>query len=202
MLVGEQEHRFQVHKDTICEKSKFFEAAVSSDRWREGKEKLVRLPDISPDIFRCYVHWVYTGHLLPGVHFEDTELDESHEQTTYIAAYIVADILDDFKLRTHVIEHLIAGVSSWSTVPGGNWCSEIWAETPKGSPLRVFLVEWTYSSLEAGCFSKDVSHWPKEFLEELAMLAMKENTVRGLSKHSLKKRLRAKLLAEQKGTKS
>jgi hypothetical protein len=55
ILTGEEEQQFTVHKDSICAKSKFFKAACS-ERWIEGKQKVVKLPDITARDFQTYVH--------------------------------------------------------------------------------------------------------------------------------------------------
>lgn len=56
-LVGAGEKRFTVHKDVICAKSKFVRASCS-DRWQEGREKVVRLPEarLIP-AFQMYMDW-------------------------------------------------------------------------------------------------------------------------------------------------
>jgi hypothetical protein len=55
ILTGEEEQQFTVHKDSICAKSKFFKAACS-ERWIEGKQKVVKLPDVTARDFQTYVH--------------------------------------------------------------------------------------------------------------------------------------------------
>lgn len=69
VLVGKDKTPFTVYKDTICEKSKFFDKACSTDHWREGQEKLVPLPDVEPGVFKTYLHWTMIGNLLAEVHW-------------------------------------------------------------------------------------------------------------------------------------
>jgi hypothetical protein len=45
--------QFTVHKDLICANSKFSEAACSK-LWAEGKEKVVRLPEVKVGTFEAY----------------------------------------------------------------------------------------------------------------------------------------------------
>lgn len=54
ILVGEEEHRFTVHKDMLCAKSRFFRAACSK-RWASGVEKVVRQPEGTAEDFQIYV---------------------------------------------------------------------------------------------------------------------------------------------------
>lgn len=51
---------FVVHDDLIRAKAPFSEAAMSRD-WKEAKEKLFKLPEETPEIFRIYIHWIYSG---------------------------------------------------------------------------------------------------------------------------------------------
>lgn len=67
-MVGEDKVSFHVHKATICQKSVFFDTACNSEHWREAKDKVVPLPLVEPALFKAYVHWLYTGKLLPEVH--------------------------------------------------------------------------------------------------------------------------------------
>jgi hypothetical protein len=62
VLVGPDEVAFTVHENFICAKSKFFQAACRKE-WSEGAQKLIRLPEVEPGVFRSYLNWVYTGDL-------------------------------------------------------------------------------------------------------------------------------------------
>lgn len=175
VLVGEDEEKFSVHRDSIREKSKFFSAAVSSGRWREGRKKLVRLPEIRSDEFRLYVHWVYTGEIVPEVLWHVPEADADQALLSCIAAYILGDVLDDENLRECAIETMIEKCPGKSSVPDGEWCTAIWEQTSKGSTLRKFMIRFTWNYMDTQQFSKDRSTYPKEFLEEFALWAMCTN---------------------------
>lgn len=60
VFVGPKEEAFVVYKDLFSAKSKFFEAACSQ-RWKEGMEKTIRIPEAEPEVFRAYVAWVYSN---------------------------------------------------------------------------------------------------------------------------------------------
>lgn len=62
VLVGPDEVSFTAHKEQICARATFFRAACSK-HWREGQERVVRLPAHEPDVFLAYLHWMYTGKL-------------------------------------------------------------------------------------------------------------------------------------------
>lgn len=71
VLVGDKKQLFTVYKDVICASSKFFKAACS-ERWIEGKEKKISLPEVEPALFRSYVAWLYSGNYQLGVSKDDT----------------------------------------------------------------------------------------------------------------------------------
>jgi len=63
VLVDSEEKHFSVHQDAICDKSKFSKAACSK-HWIEGQEKLIRLPEVKPEVFQRYSNWIYSGTIL------------------------------------------------------------------------------------------------------------------------------------------
>ncbi|THY41119.1 hypothetical protein D6C99_07942 [Aureobasidium pullulans] len=58
--VGPEKEHFVVHQSVICEKSNYFAKALSGT-FQEGITGFVRLPDISPVIFRIFLVWLYHG---------------------------------------------------------------------------------------------------------------------------------------------
>ncbi len=64
-----------MHDGTLCSCSRFFQAAIKSD-FREAHEKVVRLPEVDPDVFESFLEWVYTKSLKHiGNDFGDTTHD-------------------------------------------------------------------------------------------------------------------------------
>jgi hypothetical protein len=125
---------------------------------------------------------------------DSADISEHHEQFAYIHGYILADRLDDRELRTHIIEHLIDTCSDWESVPGGEWCTVIWEQTPAGSPLRTLIMLYIWEYLNPGQFIEMVPNMPKEFLEEYAMHAQFAKEFRW--ELSFQERLRNALLPE------
>lgn len=48
----------------------------------------------------------------------------------------------------------------------------IWSATPTGSQLRIVVLEWTADNLDLDCFAGRVARYPKELLQEVAVLMM------------------------------
>ncbi|KAF2769795.1 hypothetical protein EJ03DRAFT_256699, partial [Teratosphaeria nubilosa] len=57
-----QEKRFTVYKNIITAHFQFFRAACNGG-FKEAKEKVVRLPEVEPATFECFLQWIYTGHI-------------------------------------------------------------------------------------------------------------------------------------------
>ena len=91
ILVGKDEQRFTVHKDIICEKSEFFQAACSQRR-REEQEMVVRLPDLrAPYMFPVYMDWVYTDDMTLGK--MGFLLDGFYVGKELVEFYLLGDVL-------------------------------------------------------------------------------------------------------------
>lgn len=141
VVVGKkkEEQRFLVHKDVICGKSKFFEAAVSTKRWREGQEKLVRLPECKPRAFQAYMHWLHSGSVVPEVYLGKA-IEEEEEKEALVEAFIIGDFLDDASLRRAALDVLVGGPGKWKYVTSYALNHRIYDATPPASPLRKFIV--------------------------------------------------------------
>ena len=59
VLVGEEKIEFIVHKDLICERARFFKAALSKD-WTEAHKRIIYAPLCRPEHFKIYLEWLYT----------------------------------------------------------------------------------------------------------------------------------------------
>jgi hypothetical protein len=120
ILVGPEEHTFRAHKDVICAKSRFFRAACS-DRWREGREKVVRLPGArSKCIFQMYMDWSYTNELEI-----DTFISQEFKKramNVLVELYLLGDVLDDIIVRNKTLRALNTLACQNKIVPGPTSC--------------------------------------------------------------------------------
>ena len=62
MLVGSQETRFNVHRDLLRESSELFKTSVTGN-FEEWDQNEIKLPEQDVEIFRFFMHWLYTGRL-------------------------------------------------------------------------------------------------------------------------------------------
>jgi hypothetical protein len=165
ILVGEDEHRFTVHKDMLCAKSKFFRAACS-ERWASGVEKAVRQPEGTAEDFQIYVEWVYTSKI--SLHTE--EIDK--QQAKLMDMYILGDVVDDYQLRNASMRRLIANTRKEMTILTSRQVHKVYEATTTGSPLRKFIVNWLLSSFDRDDLKASIASEPAEFVRELALAAL------------------------------
>ena len=62
IYVGPEEKVFDLHKELLCSKSKFFRAAFEGS-FREAGEEAMKLPEQNVETFQYFVHWLYSGKL-------------------------------------------------------------------------------------------------------------------------------------------
>jgi hypothetical protein len=167
VLVGADELQVTLHKDVICAKSKFFQAACSS-RWREGVQKIVRLPEVRrPHVFRTYVDWTYSGELV----FED-QTNEKSVLTELIDLYLLGDMLDDVKLRNMTIQTLTSQVATTDWIPGCSDYNLIWENTTSNSPLRRWALDTLVALLDIEALERNIANYPADLTQQIAVKFM------------------------------
>jgi hypothetical protein len=106
VLVGPDEVAFTVHENFICAKPKFFQAACRKE-WSKGAQKLIRLPEVEPGVFRSYLNWVYTGDLAVDSTKDDPVNPKNTKYSNFLKLYVLGDTLDDLSLRNSTTEILV-----------------------------------------------------------------------------------------------
>lgn len=173
--------QFTVHRHLVCAKSKFFEAACSK-LWAEGKEKLVRLPEVEVDVFQAYLVWVYTGKV--AVNKEDPR----RQLRAIVDLYLLGDVLDDLLLRNAAVRTLVINIPIWNVIPSINLVNHVWASTPTNSPLRRVIVDVVVKRVGRASMRHCVTlDHPPEFLHSIAVASLNqlatvsaENLISGL----------------------
>lgn len=161
VLVGRAEERFTVHKEIICAKSKFFKAACT-ERWLEGQQKTIRLPEVIPQIFQYYVDWVYTNNIskdgLPG----------SHQPC--IRMYLLGTYLNDVKFQNKSMELIVAlNDKLVNTHPGIGSAQLIWENTTPDSLLRKWFVDNIAQKVSSDFLASEYADMPTEAIHQLAV---------------------------------
>lgn len=174
MLVGPSEQPFLVHKDIICARSKFFTAACS-ERWVEGKEKNVTLPDVKASVFQSYLTWVYCGQLdITCVSSEDIDYLPSERgeiAAKYLELYFLGDAFDDIRLRNRVLETLVLAISN---VIFSSIVTRVWEKTPDTSPVRRMILDRAYLLGKRSYLLRHLTEYPEDFVQQVAAKLLQE----------------------------
>lgn len=174
VLVGDKEKRFTVHKDVICVKSKFFRAACSK-RWREGQEKIVRLPEVrSASIFQLYMDWTYGNEsgLFKETYFDSTTLAASDVVDRLIGLYLLGDVLDDVKLRNYTLRLMTAVIKGSRFLLHPMQCHRVWRRTVPNSPLRKYVVDLVVTLSSPEVFRNRSAEYPMDLVLQAAIVLM------------------------------
>ncbi|KAK6331384.1 hypothetical protein TWF730_004466 [Orbilia blumenaviensis] len=98
VLVGEDEKEYKLHRNIISVGSDFFEARCREGTFLEGKERVIRLPEIDTESFDIIIKWIYRGgYTLPE--FVDTD--------AFCRVFEAADFLRVQELKTEMQEKLV-----------------------------------------------------------------------------------------------
>lgn len=62
IYVGRKRKEFIVHKNLICDASKFFNDAFTGP-FKEGQEGVMYMPEDDPESFSCFIEWLYRNPL-------------------------------------------------------------------------------------------------------------------------------------------
>ena len=63
LLVGEDQVKFEVHKQLLCKTSGFFKACLGK-HFVEGPSNQIELPEDKPAPVRLYIEWIYTHKIV------------------------------------------------------------------------------------------------------------------------------------------
>jgi hypothetical protein len=96
VFVGRKRKEFSIHKKLICQASKFFNDAFTG-AFKEGQEGIMYMPEDDPDVFSCFVEWLYRNPL-PTV-------EDNHEAPKKPVQVTKASENKEFGPITHA-EHL------------------------------------------------------------------------------------------------
>lgn len=170
VLVGEEEKRFTVHKDIICEKSDFFQDACSQLS-RKGQEIVVRLPHLrAPYMFPVYMNWTYTNDMT--IDKLASLLDECYVGKELVELYLLGDVLKDVKLRNKTLRLLYLHFKECNTVLTTEQCRIVWEHTTSDSSIRKMVVDHIATVMAPGLFREMRAELPTDLALEIALMFM------------------------------
>lgn len=155
----------------ICAKSEFFRAACSTC-WLEGREKVVRLPEVDPDIFKTYLDWTYTDVLVVETAPKSPAV-KTKTSRGIVDMYLLGDVLNDVKLRNRAMQLLSSHVIN-QRVPNTMTIRRIWDNTPTTSLLRNWVVDVLILKLSREYFVQNAATYPPELVLQVATRLLKQ----------------------------
>jgi hypothetical protein len=166
VLVGRRKQKFVCHKDKLSARSKFFKAACSK-KWKEGKQEVLRLPEIKPDTFQLYTDWAYNNVVPPA--------DPSTRPL--IELYLIGDFLDDVRLRNTTMELLVESVKTHNTFPRADSIKLICDHTTANSPIRAWILDVAAKYYDRASFAEHAVIFPADFVLQVALRLLPEHLV-------------------------
>lgn len=166
VLVGPEESKFVIHEATLRHHSKFFDAACSRD-WKEGQERVVRLPEHDAEAFMVYTHSAYTSKLDMTLIFVPDERD-SHP-SIFGEVYVLANYLQSNTLCNLVVDYVLKGADM---VPANTFFPEVlayfFANTTHESKMRLLFLDMMSARINEAWLNKYEEECPPELLLVLA----------------------------------
>jgi len=177
VVVGPSEQPFLVHKDIICAKSKFF-AAACSERWVEGKEKKVTLPEAKASAFQSYLVWVYCGKVdvtcISSEDFDYLPTESGKIEAKNFELCFLGDAFDDIRLRNRVLENLILDINEFNNILFPSIVTRVWEKTPENSPVRKMMVDLAYLRGHRTFLLDNLTRFPQDFVQQVAAALLQE----------------------------
>ncbi|KXT04754.1 hypothetical protein AC578_9706 [Pseudocercospora eumusae] len=176
--VGENEEAqsFIVHKDLAAQSSPYIKAATAPDRWIEGKENVISMPEQRPRAFQTYLEWLYNPEVDLGAAIRELAKDETTGIVEIMAncvftnrlieCWVLGDYIGDVKFKNAVMRTMFKGGIGWS--PRTLHC--VFEKTSQESVLQQWVIEAIYEILS----DKET---PK---------ATKDKAIKALPEHSAK----------------
>ena len=165
---------FVVHGTCLTSRSLFFKKALSRD-WREGEERLVKLPEDKSDTFELYLQCVYGLDMSVEPDPIPEDYSGHSERLELAKLYVFAEEVQDVRAQDTALKAFLNCV--WKLQPDGKWCPPdgkttrvLYHGTVPGSPMRKLLVDINaYVIGHSDHFKGRLSDaWPREFFIELS----------------------------------
>jgi hypothetical protein len=174
---------YHVPEELLVEKSQFFQAACRNE-WKEAKSRVVKLPDVDPASFNCYLLWVYRDRL-PVRNEWDLDCDGWEDdalavQSNLVKLWILADRLADSRLRNAIMDEMVTATDKLNEVEVSGFVLFqpeitvlVWSATTASRPLRRLILDYYVTYVFARDVEKDVDKHHTEFVKELMLASLR-----------------------------
>lgn len=188
VLVGEKEQRFTLYKKIVCGSSDFFQCCCKN-QWKEGAERIVRLPEAEPDVFAVYVCWIYTGEVdivsKEGVcemstPKYSTEMPPSEYRALalqLVQCSKMADILQDQTFANAVVDEFVFLSGRSGFVPSPQIVRAAWPGPPHKSGFIRAVVDLVAVHASKESFAKHAPQYPADFVIETMQACIRDRSL-------------------------
>ena len=136
LLVGPDKGKFLIHKDILCEASRYFDAAFSSG-FKEATEQTLALEQENPRIVESFINWIYTGRLNYVVPKDRTTVPLYEEP---LELYLLADKYEVPKLRRQLVQYFYDLRSNHTLQPLATF-TRLYDKTTDNDGLRKLFID-------------------------------------------------------------
>lgn len=183
--VGAAKEHFVVHQSFLCAKSQYFVKALSGS-FQEAITRFVRLPDVSPILFRIFVTWLYHGILVYFPH-DNATIDKDFDSLKITEKDLESKIIHQSEIHHKDGESNndnSSDLNTDNTIAGP--ASEIVTSEDRGHDTSSTLnsSDIASSTEESKYREDDSATWPYSVFVKLYILADRFD-VRGLRADSL-----------------
>lgn len=163
VLVGRDEQPYGIQKDFLCHRSRYFRDYFS-DSTQEKVEHIVKLPDVSTDVFGLAQNYLFTGNVGSGGGGDGPSYE------SLIGLWKLGHSLSIDGLCETTIDAMKECRRTTQRIPSTPLLMQVWKDTPEGSAIRKLLLSWAAeymrSSTSRAEFAKSL---PQEVLSELVV---------------------------------
>lgn len=117
--------------------------------------------------FESYINWAYSDTLVA-----ESTMDRNIKMM--IDLYLLGDRLEDIKLRNKTLKALHSYATIDQIHPNAQDTTKLWHGTPPSSLLRTWVLDVTVSRLGRKSFEDNLTNYPSEFVQELALKALQK----------------------------
>lgn len=182
VLVGEDEVKFVLHQAIVCTTSLFFRA-ICNGKWKESEERLLRLPEVDPEMFSIYLGFLYNRKVdmreerSADMKSLKTVTGEAliHLHDRAIHAYALGEMVQDAAFRNAVVDEMRFVWTQPGQVGHQRSIQTLCATVSHRSKLmRYFVDRWAVADYSDCSFRDFYKHLPTNFVLELACVHTEE----------------------------
>jgi hypothetical protein len=170
MLVGEEETTFQAVASHLCAVSNYFQAALHGC-FKESKEQVLRLPEVSAETFSCFLEWLYCRLVMgPSGDYDP----QAWSNESLLGFYKFADRYDVAQFKWDVLAVLTEKTEAHSEAFSAAQIADAYENLPEKDDLFLTLLEnFLHHNKKRTMSDEDKQRLPQAFLIEVAAVFLR-----------------------------